>query len=62
MGRGCRGLLTIEQVSRRHSKVLKKWGGKRKKEQNKGLAKPIAWLLLEAEGPIRGTEKNIRWS
>lgn len=55
-------MLTIEQVSRRHSKVLKKWGGKRKKEQNKGLAKPIAWLLLEAEGPIRGTEKNIRWS
>lgn len=31
-------LLTTEPVSRWHSKVLKEWGGERKKEQkNKGL-------------------------
>lgn len=41
-------------------KVLKEWGGERKKEQkNKGLwLSCIAWPLREAEGPTRGTDKQ----
>lgn len=49
-------LLTTEQASRGHGKKgLKEW----REQENKRLqAKPIAWPLLGAERPKRGTEKQ----